>query len=134
MLGLDTHASTRNQMGAKAIVAPGSEQNGKHLLGSNPGSDDDEQYDREEAATMMDGLAEERAIEKKDELEVETEIEESDLDDCKTPKQGGSIGGSTRPRPVELIPGLWAGGGGAMTKEFGIDEETLLEEEKRLEL
>ena len=77
-------------MGTKAIDAPGSDQNGKHLLGSSPGSEDAHEnalYGMEEEAMRMDGLAEELASENKDELEDETDVEESESCEYKTPEK-----------------------------------------------
>ena len=79
-------------------------------------------------------MAEALASENKDELEDETKVKESEMGEYKTPHQGIGVEVTTRPTPVGLIPGVWAGGGVVMTNKFGIDEATLLEEEKRLEL
>ena len=42
MLGQDTRASSKLKMDTKALVVPGSDQNGKHLLGPSPGSEPSE--------------------------------------------------------------------------------------------
>ena len=60
----------------------------------------------------LDSLTEELVIENKDELEVETEIEESVSGEYKTPHQGDGSGATTRPAPVGRLHGLWAGSGG----------------------
>ena len=72
MLGPDTRAITRSKMGTNAIDDPGSDQSGKHLLGSIPGSEDaheDALYDLEEEAMRMDGLAEKMGSENETERE-----------------------------------------------------------------
>ena len=124
------------------IDAPGSDQNGKHLLGSSPAPGREDQdahknalYEMEEEAMRIDCLAEELGSENKDEMEDETKVEESESCEYKTAHKGIGIGVTTRPTPVGLILGLWAGGGEVMTKKCMInDEETMLEEKKRLEL
>jgi hypothetical protein len=92
-------------------------------------------YEQEEEAMRRDGLAEELKNKNEGDVEVETKIEEPALGEYETPHQGDGSGATpSRPTPVGQLPGLWAGSGGLMTKKFGIDEETLVEEEKRLEL
>ena len=83
----------------------------------------------------MDGLAGEMGSENEDEMKDEAKVEECDPCEYNTPENGLGIGVTTRPTPTRGVPGVSAGGGGAMTKKFVInDEETLVEEEKRLEL
>ena len=110
MPGPDTQASTWNKMGTTAIDARGSDQNGKHLLGSRPGSEDAHENAlndmvMEEEAMGMDGLVEELVSENKDELEDVTKVEESESCEYKTPHKGIGIGVTTRPTPVGLNPG-----------------------------
>jgi hypothetical protein len=90
----------------------------------------DTQYDLEEEAMRRDGLAEELKNKNEGEVEVETKIEEPALGNYETPHQGIGSEATTTPTSAERVYGFWAGNGGVMTKKFGIDEETLVEEEK----
>ena len=138
MLGPHTRASSKLKTGLKAIGASGSHQNGEHLLGPSPGSEEahkDALYDLEEETMRMDVLVEELGNDNEDEAEDETLVEETDSCVYETLQKGLGIGAATRPTPLGF-PGLSAGGGGgAITKKSVInDEEMLVEEEKRLEL
>ena len=135
MSGMDTRSMSR-LMGITSLNDPGTHQDGSAC--PSPGDENviDTLYDLEEEAMRRDGLAEELKNKNEGEVEVETKIEEPALGEYETPHQGDGSGRDSvrRPTPVGRLPGLWAGSGGLMTKKFGIDEETLVEEEKRLEL
>ena len=134
MSGMDTRSMSR-LMGITSLNDPGTHQDGSAC--PSPGDENviDTLYEQEEEAMRRDGLAEELENESESKVEVESKIEESELSEFKTPHEGkGATPSRSTPTPGEHLPGLWAGSGGLMTKKFGIDEETLIEEEKRLEL
>ena len=134
MSGMDTRSMSR-LMGLTALNDPGTHQDGSTC--PSPGDEDVPVtlYEQEEEAMRRDGLAEELKNENEGEVEVETKIEESELGEFKTPNEGkGATPSRSTPTPGDRLPGLWAGSGGLMTKSFGIDEESLVEEEKRLAL
>ena len=133
MSGMDTRSMSR-LMGLTALNDPGTLQDGSTC--PSPGDKDahDTQYDLEEEAMRRDGLAEELKNKNEGEVEVETKNEGPALDKYETPHQGIGSEATTTPKSAERVYGLWAGNGGVMTKMFGIDEETLVEEEKRLAL
>ena len=130
---MDTRAMSKVKMGYEALDASSSQQDGKHLLGSIPGDDHDE-FDLEEQAMRMDVLTEEekKAISplnfKKDSENITGE------DEFMTPLQGNGMGATTK-GPELLIQGFSAGGGGAVTKKLVInDEESMIEEARRLDM
>ena len=63
---------------------------------------------------MMDVSAEELGNDNEDEAKDETLVGESESGVYVTPHTAIGIGATTRPTPDGLIPGLSAGGGGAM--------------------
>ena len=134
---MDTRASSKVKMDIKPLDVPGSDQDGKHLLGPSPGNENEDVYDLEEEGMRRDVSTEELKKKKEDEDEGEILTEEPDSGGYVTPHQGIEVGVTTRPTPVGLDQGSTAGGGagGIMTKKFAIsDEEMLLEEERRLAL
>ena len=70
MLVQNTRASSKLKMDTNALDVPGSNQNGKHLLGPSPGSEDAHGnavlYDLEKEAMMRDVSAEELGNEDED--------------------------------------------------------------------
>ena len=134
---MDTRASSKVKMDIKPLDVPGSDQDGKHLLGPSPGNENEDVYDLEEEGMRRDVSTEELKKKKEDEDEGEILTEEPDSGGYVTPHQGIEVGVTTRPTPVGLDQGSTAGGGagGIMTKKFAIsDEEMLVEEERRLAL
>ena len=136
MLGVDTRAMSKANMGYQAVDAAGSHQNGKHLLGSIPGCDYNKLFDLEEEAMWLDALTEEKkkAIPKYDFKEDHENITRED-EFSMTPLQGKGIGATTSPEQAGLVQGFSAGSGEAVTKKFVIsDEEAMVEELRRLDM
>ena len=55
---MDTRAMSKAKNEYSKLESSGSDQNGKHLLGSSLGDEDDELYDLQEEAMLRDGLTE----------------------------------------------------------------------------
>ena len=55
---MDTRAMSKAKIEYSKLESSGSDQNGKHLLGSILGDEDDELYDLQEEAMLRDGLTE----------------------------------------------------------------------------
>ena len=63
-------------------------------------------------------------------MKGDDEEEASNASEYETPQKGAELGASTRPTPLGLS-GLLAGGEGAITKKFSIDNEEGLVEMER---